>query len=426
VQFRCRTSPIPKTGITVHTKHEFLPTEPFLRFCNEHAQSTTLGPKLMFRLISRNFVAARHPFRKRVSGAYKLSFCHRNHFFVFRNKHAQSTTLGPKLMFGIVSQNFVAARHPFRKRVSGCIQSTSFCHRNHFFVFRNEHAQSTTLGPKLMFGVVSRIFVGARLPFRKRVSGCIHSMSFYHRNHFFIFRNEHAQSTTLGPKLMFGVLSRNFVAACHPFRKRVSGCIQSTSFCHRNLFFIFRNEHAQSTTLGPKLMFVVLLCNFVAARHPFRKRVSRCIQSTSFCHRNHFFVFCNEHAHSTTSGPKLMFRLISRNFVAVRHPFRKRVSGAYKLSFCHRNHFFVVRNEHAQSTTLGPKLMFGVLSSNFVAARHPYRKRVSGCIQSTSLCHRNHFFVFLNEHAQSTTLGPKLMFGLVSRNFVAACHPFRK
>jgi hypothetical protein len=36
--------------------------------------------------------------------------------------------------------------------LSGCIQSTSFCHRNHFFVFRNEHAQFTTLGPKLMFG----------------------------------------------------------------------------------------------------------------------------------------------------------------------------------------------------------------------------------------------------------------------------------
>jgi hypothetical protein len=31
-------------------------------------------------------------------------------------------------------------------------KSTSFCHRNHFVVFRNEHAQSTTLGPKLMFG----------------------------------------------------------------------------------------------------------------------------------------------------------------------------------------------------------------------------------------------------------------------------------
>jgi hypothetical protein len=99
------------------------------------------------------------------------SFCHRKHFFVFRNEHAQSTTLGPKLMFGVVSRNFVVARHPFRKRVSWCIQTKSFCHRNHFFVFRNEHAQSTTLGTKLMCGVVSRNFVVTRHPFRKRESG---------------------------------------------------------------------------------------------------------------------------------------------------------------------------------------------------------------------------------------------------------------
>jgi hypothetical protein len=44
---------------------------------------------------------------------------------------------------------------------------------------------------------------------------------------------------------------------------------KSTSFCHRNHFFVFRNEHAQSTTLGPKLMLWVVSCNFVAARHPF-------------------------------------------------------------------------------------------------------------------------------------------------------------
>jgi hypothetical protein len=187
-------------------------------------------------------------------------------------------------MFGVISRNFVATRHPYRKRVSGCLQSTSLCHRNHFFVFRNEH-------------------------------------------------NEHAHSTTLGPKLMFGVISRNFVATRHPYRKRVSGCLQSTSLCHRNHFFVFRNEHnehAHSTTLGPKLMFGLFSRNSVAARHPFRKRVSGCIQSTSFCHRNHFFVFRNEHAQSTNLGPKLMFGLISRNFVASRHPFRKRVSGAYK------------------------------------------------------------------------------------------------
>jgi hypothetical protein len=158
------------------------------------------------------------------------SFCHKNHFFVFHNEHAQSTTLGPTLMFGMVSRNFVAARHSFRKRVSGCIQSTDFCHRNHFFVFRNEHAQSTTLGPKHMFGVVSSDFIAARHPFRKRVSGEHTSTSFCHRNHFFVFHNEHAQSTTLGPKLMFGVVSRNFIATRHPFRKWVSGCIQARVF----------------------------------------------------------------------------------------------------------------------------------------------------------------------------------------------------
>jgi hypothetical protein len=83
---------------------------------------------------------------------------------------------------------------------------------------------------------------------------------------------------------MFGVVSRNFVSARHPFRKRVLGCLQSTSFCHRISFFVFRNEHAQSTTLGAKLMFGMVSRNFVAARHQFRKRVSGCIQSTSFCH----------------------------------------------------------------------------------------------------------------------------------------------
>jgi hypothetical protein len=103
-----------------------------------------------------------------------------------------------------------------------------------------------------------------------------------------------------------------------------------------------------STTLGPKLMFGLFSRNSVAARHTFRKQVSGCIQSTSFCHRNHFFVFRNEHAQSTNLGLKLMFGLISGNFVAARHPFRKRVSGACKLSFCHRNHFLVFRNEHAQ------------------------------------------------------------------------------
>jgi hypothetical protein len=43
LQICYRTSPILKTGIMVHSKHEFLPLEPFFVFRNEHAQ-----PKLTF------------------------------------------------------------------------------------------------------------------------------------------------------------------------------------------------------------------------------------------------------------------------------------------------------------------------------------------------------------------------------------------
>jgi hypothetical protein len=77
-QFHCRTSPVPETGIGMHTNNEFLQTEPFLCLRNEHAQSTTLRPKPMFVVVSRNFVDARHPLRKRVSGCIQsTSFCHR-------------------------------------------------------------------------------------------------------------------------------------------------------------------------------------------------------------------------------------------------------------------------------------------------------------------------------------------------------------
>ena len=142
-QIRCRTSPIPKTGVRCIQSMSFRHRNHFFVINNEHAQSTTLGPKLMCGVVSRNFVAARHPFRKRVSGAYKARvFATGTISSFFCNEHAQSNTLGTKLMFGVVSRNFVAARHPFRKRVLGCIQSTSFRHQNHFFVFRNEHAQT--------------------------------------------------------------------------------------------------------------------------------------------------------------------------------------------------------------------------------------------------------------------------------------------
>jgi hypothetical protein len=424
-----------------------------------------LNPKVKFGVVSRNFVTARHPIRRWVSGCIQsTSFCHRTHFFVFRNEHAQSTTLGPKLMFGAVSRNFVSARHLFRKRVRGCIQSTSFCSRNHFFVFRNKHAHSTTLGPKLMFGLVSRNFVAARHAFRKRVSGCIQSTSFCHRNQFFVFRNEHAHSTILGPKLMFGVASHNFVAPRHPFRKRVSGCMQGTSFATEPFIRFSQRtcpiQYFRSKThvwggfaqfrcrtspipekgvgvhtkheflqLEPFLRFSQQTCPFHYFRSKthvwggltqFRCRTSPIPKTGVELHTKHEFLppepflrFSQRTCQIHYFRSKTHFGVVSRNFVVACHPFRKRVSGCIQgTSFCHRNHFFVFRNKHAQFNALGSKLMFGLVSRNFVAARHPFRKRVSDCIQSTSFCHRNHFFVFRNEHAQSTTLGPKLMFGV--------------
>jgi hypothetical protein len=124
--------------------------------------------------------------------------------------------------------------------------------------------------------------------------------------------------------------------------------------------------------------------------------------STSFCHQNHFFVFRNEHSQSTTLGPKLMFGVVSRNFVAARHHSENGCRGAYKHEFLPPDQFL-----HFWQRTcpiLGPKLMFGVVSRNFVAARHPFRKRVSGCIRSMSFCHRNHYFFFRKKNMPNPLL----------------------
>jgi hypothetical protein len=130
-----------ENGCRGASKDEFLPPEPFLRFSQRTCPIHYFWSKTHVWGGFGQFRCRTSPIPKTGVGVHKsTSFCHRNHFFIFRNEHAQSTTLGPKLMFGVVSRNFVAARHPFRKQMSGCIQSTSFCHRNYFFVFRNKHA----------------------------------------------------------------------------------------------------------------------------------------------------------------------------------------------------------------------------------------------------------------------------------------------
>jgi hypothetical protein len=122
-QLPCRTSPIPKTGVGVHTKHEFLPPEPILRFSQ---RTCTI-----------------HYFRSKthVWGGFTQFRCRTSHI--------------PKSGIG----------------VSGCIQSTSFCHRNHFFVFHNEHAQSTTLGPNSCLECLRAISLSYVTHFQYRCRG---------------------------------------------------------------------------------------------------------------------------------------------------------------------------------------------------------------------------------------------------------------
>ena len=50
--FHSRTWHVAKTGIEAHLIHEFMPLELFLVFCSKHAQSTTLGLKLKFWMVS--------------------------------------------------------------------------------------------------------------------------------------------------------------------------------------------------------------------------------------------------------------------------------------------------------------------------------------------------------------------------------------
>jgi hypothetical protein len=159
-------------------------------------------------------------------------------------------------------------------------------------------------------------------------------------------------------------------------------------------------------------MFGVVSRNFVAARHPFRKWVSGCIQSTSFCHRNHFVVFLQRTCPIHYFRSKTHVWVVSRNFVATRHPFRKRVSGAYKARLIVTgtiSSFFATNMPNplllVENSCLG---WFRAISLQHVnhsenGCRGAYKARVfaTGTISS----------FFCNEHAQSTTLGPKHMFG---------------
>ena len=86
--------------------------------------------------------------------------------------YSQNTTLGPKLTFWVVSHHLVAASAPLPNRVQGCRFGTSLGRPNYCRDLRLKHNQSTSLGPNLMFWVVSHHLVAASAPLRNQILGC--------------------------------------------------------------------------------------------------------------------------------------------------------------------------------------------------------------------------------------------------------------
>ena len=127
----------------------------------------------------------------------------RNYYRVFHPKRIQSTTLGPKLTFWVVSHHLFAASALLRNRVLGCCFGTSSGRQNYCRVFRPKCFQSTNLGPKLMFWVVSHHVVAASAPLQNWVPGYRFGMSSGRWNYYRVFLPKRVQSTTLGPKLTF-------------------------------------------------------------------------------------------------------------------------------------------------------------------------------------------------------------------------------
>jgi hypothetical protein len=172
-------------------------------------------------------------------GAYKHEFSPPNHFFAFRNEQSQSTTLGPKLMFGVVSRNFVVVRHPFPKRWSGV-------HTKHEFLLPEPILSFSQRTCPIHYFRSKTHFWGGFALYRCRTSPIPKTGVWVHTKHEFLppepFRHFLQRTIPIHyfrSKTHVWVVSRNFVAARHPFRKWVSGCIQARVFDTGTIYLFF-------------------------------------------------------------------------------------------------------------------------------------------------------------------------------------------
>ena len=167
-----------------------------------------------------------------------------------------------------------------------------------------------------MFEVVLMYFVAALNAVRKRVPQVQLTHKFVSQNFFWNFSKEPIQTTTLGPKILFEVVWMYFVAALNAVRKRVPQLQLKHVFVPQNFFMNFSKKHFQTTTLGPKTVFDVVWMYFVAALNAVRKRVPQVQLTHKFVPQNFLLNFSKKHFQTTTLGPKTMFEVVWTYFVA--------------------------------------------------------------------------------------------------------------
>ena len=149
----------------------------------------------------------------------------------------------------------------------GCIKCTTLCFRSCVFFFAT--CAIHFFRPKTKF-------LGGFTRFRSREVQVVRSGFGVHKMHHFVvpklclvFLQQTCQIYFFRPKTMFlGGFSR---FRCREVQVVISGFggIKCATLCFRSCALFFRNELAQSTSLGLKLSFWVVSHDFVAGRYPF-------------------------------------------------------------------------------------------------------------------------------------------------------------
>ena len=111
-RFRCLEVPVVRTGFGVHTMHHFMLPKLRLVFSQRTCPIHFFRPKTKFLGGFARFRCREVPVVRSGFGVLQCTtLCFRSCVLFFHNELAQSTSLGPKLSFWMVSHDSVAGRY---------------------------------------------------------------------------------------------------------------------------------------------------------------------------------------------------------------------------------------------------------------------------------------------------------------------------